>query len=115
MDCLCDFSQAGACAQGVFFLAAVELWERFSYYGMRASLVLYLQTGGTTNSLVFVGSPQPAPELFIDRRHLRTRCSKMNTLNSSDCEQNAFRNVQNANRVWSVDGVEMLCFQKDGA
>jgi len=30
--------------QGVFFLAAVELWERFSYYGMRASLVLYLQT-----------------------------------------------------------------------
>lgn len=36
--------------KGLFFLFMVELWERFSYYGMRAFLVLYLTkalvTGG---------------------------------------------------------------------
>src|SRR2546426_12519778 len=28
----------------LFFLFMVELWERFSYYGMRALLILYLTT-----------------------------------------------------------------------
>ncbi|MGL5336257.1 MAG: peptide MFS transporter, partial [Enterovibrio sp.] len=28
--------------KGLFFLFSSELWERFSYYGMRAILVLYL-------------------------------------------------------------------------
>src|SRR5579871_5664215 len=28
--------------QGLFFLACTEIWERFSYYGMMALLVLYL-------------------------------------------------------------------------
>jgi POT family proton-dependent oligopeptide transporter len=28
--------------KGLFFLACTELWERFSYYGMMALLVLYL-------------------------------------------------------------------------
>src|SRR5690606_16729150 len=28
--------------KALFFLFMVELWERFSYYGMRALLVLYL-------------------------------------------------------------------------
>jgi POT family proton-dependent oligopeptide transporter len=36
--------------KALFFLFMVELWERFSYYGMRALLVLYLTsltiTGG---------------------------------------------------------------------
>ena len=27
---------------GLFTLAGVELWERFSYYGQRAELVLYM-------------------------------------------------------------------------
>src|SRR6185436_14468559 len=27
---------------GLYFLFATEMWERFSYYGMRALLVLYL-------------------------------------------------------------------------
>jgi POT family proton-dependent oligopeptide transporter len=36
--------------KGLFFLFMVELWERFSYYGMRAFLVLYL-----TKSLVTGG------------------------------------------------------------
>ena len=33
---------------GLFVLFFTELWERFSYYGMRAILVLYLvsETGG---------------------------------------------------------------------
>ena len=33
---------------GLYYLFFTELWERFSYYGMRAILVLYLvaQTGG---------------------------------------------------------------------
>ncbi len=28
--------------RGLLFLSAVEMWERFSYYGMRALLVLYM-------------------------------------------------------------------------
>ena len=28
--------------RGLSFLFATEMWERFSYYGMRALLVLYL-------------------------------------------------------------------------
>ena len=27
---------------GLFVLFATEMWERFSYYGMRALLILYL-------------------------------------------------------------------------
>ena len=30
---------------GIFCLAMVEMWERFSFYGMRAELVLYLNSG----------------------------------------------------------------------
>ncbi|HZW07227.1 MAG TPA: peptide MFS transporter [Phycisphaerales bacterium] len=33
--------------KGLFVLFAVEMWERFSYYGMRALLVLYLTTPGS--------------------------------------------------------------------
>ncbi len=38
---------------GLYFLFFTELWERFSYYGMRAILVLYLvaQTGGENPGL----------------------------------------------------------------
>jgi len=28
--------------KGVYLLSGVEMWERFSYYGMRAMLVLFL-------------------------------------------------------------------------
>jgi len=28
--------------KGLYLLFATEMWERFSYYGMRALLVLYL-------------------------------------------------------------------------
>ena len=33
--------------RGLFYLAFTEMWERFSYYGMRAILVLYLVTETT--------------------------------------------------------------------
>ena len=38
---------------GLYYLFFTELWERFSYYGMRAILVLYLvaQTGGDNPGL----------------------------------------------------------------
>src|SRR5215218_1289599 len=32
---------------GLFLLFLVEMWERFSYYGMRGLLVLYLVTAAT--------------------------------------------------------------------
>ncbi|MBL8763152.1 MAG: peptide MFS transporter [Phycisphaerae bacterium] len=45
---------------GLFLLFFVEMWERFSYYGMRGILVLYLTspTGGMRNP------PKGAPEGF---------------------------------------------------
>ena len=39
---------------GLFLLFLVEMWERFSYYGMRGLLVLYL-----------VQSATPAPDASI--------------------------------------------------
>jgi POT family proton-dependent oligopeptide transporter len=45
---------------GLFLLFLVEMWERFSYYGMRALLVLYL-TSPTTGMLK---RPDGAPEGF---------------------------------------------------
>ncbi len=35
---------------GLFLLFLVEMWERFSYYGMRALLVLYLVTSATATN-----------------------------------------------------------------
>ena len=35
--------------KALFFLFMVELWERFSYYGMRAFLVLYLTAAVVNN------------------------------------------------------------------
>ena len=32
---------------GLFLLFLVEMWQRFSYYGMRGLLVLYLVTAAT--------------------------------------------------------------------
>jgi POT family proton-dependent oligopeptide transporter len=45
---------------GLFLLFMVEMWERFSYYGMRALLVLYL-TSPTTG---MIKRPAGAPEGF---------------------------------------------------
>ena len=33
---------------GLFLLFAVEMWERFSYYGMRAILVLFIAAINST-------------------------------------------------------------------
>lgn len=35
---------------GLFILFFTEMWERFSYYGMRAILVLYLTAKATTDN-----------------------------------------------------------------
>ena len=37
--------------KGLFLLFGTELWERFSYYGMRALLVLYLTAQTTAGGL----------------------------------------------------------------
>ena len=34
---------------GLYVLFFTEMWERFSYYGMRALLVLYLTSKTTSN------------------------------------------------------------------
>ena len=39
---------------GLFTLAAVEAWERFSYYGQRAELILYMNDGAP--ELTAIGS-----------------------------------------------------------
>ena len=53
---------------GLFLLFLVEMWERFSYYGMRALLVLYLisvtavhqlPSGTYSNTLTFTQLPDP--------------------------------------------------------
>lgn len=44
--------------KGLFVLFFVEMWERFSYYGMRALLVLYL---------IQRIDPEPSPGLFQDQ------------------------------------------------
>jgi hypothetical protein len=48
---------------GLWVLFITEMWERFSYYGMRALLVLYLiQTNAA-------GSVNPGPWGSLNRRH----------------------------------------------
>ena len=39
--------------KGVFLLSAVEVWERFSFYGMRAILVLFLVSGTTDDGFAW--------------------------------------------------------------
>lgn len=43
---------------GLFLLFLVEMWERFSYYGMRALLVLYLTSPTTGMRKAPVGAPE---------------------------------------------------------
>jgi len=35
--------------EGLFFLFFTEMWERFSYYGMRSLLVIYLTSSLANN------------------------------------------------------------------
>ena len=45
--------------KGLWVLFVAEMWERFSYYGMRALLVLYLIA--TASDELAHGSPNPNP------------------------------------------------------
>ena len=38
---------------GLYLLFLTEMWERFSYYGMRGLLVLYLTTAAVSGGLGF--------------------------------------------------------------
>ena len=46
----------GTHPKGLYLLFATEMWERFSYYGMRALLVLYLTTSLLNGGLGFTES-----------------------------------------------------------
>src|SRR6202022_650694 len=55
--------------RGLTFLFATEMWERFSYYGMRALLVLYmvrylLHPGRAENVIGYAGMKQALDFLF---------------------------------------------------
>ena len=66
--------------RGLFLLFLVEMWERFSYYGMRGLLVLYL-----------VQSAAPAPDAtgFVNPaaagRAATRACSTVGTPGSRTC------------------------------
>src|SRR5689334_14522632 len=44
--------------KGLFLLFLVEMWERFSYYGMRGLLVLYLTSPTTGMRVLPAGRPE---------------------------------------------------------
>ena len=50
--------------KGLFLLFATEMWERFSYYGMRALLVLSLIAGVETANPGFGWSQSEALKLY---------------------------------------------------
>lgn len=52
-DALTDHSGLGGHPRGLATLFFTELWERFSYYGMRAILVLYMVAPGAQGGLGF--------------------------------------------------------------
>ena len=41
---------------GLFVLFFTEMWERFSYYGMRAILVIYIIAGADANQINLTGA-----------------------------------------------------------
>ena len=51
--------------KGLWVLFIAEMWERFSYYGMRALLVLYLIA--STSEELAEGAPNPNPRIRLDR------------------------------------------------
>ncbi|MFE8696205.1 peptide MFS transporter [Cytobacillus sp. FJAT-53684] len=60
MDATMDNNQQGKTSKkhppGLYLLFLTEMWERFSYYGMRAILVLYLTTSFVSGGLGFSDS-----------------------------------------------------------
>jgi POT family proton-dependent oligopeptide transporter len=60
--------------RGVFYLAFTEAWERFSFYGMQALLVLYL-----VNSLLKPGNAERVVGLEALRRGLETILGPLST------------------------------------
>jgi proton-dependent oligopeptide transporter, POT family len=52
-ESLSDFSGIGGHPRGLTTLFFTEMWERFSYYGMRAILVLYMVAPLSAGGLEF--------------------------------------------------------------
>ena len=50
--------------RGLWVLFVTEMWERFSHYGMRALLVLYLVSKTTEQNAGFGWSKESANQLF---------------------------------------------------
>src|SRR5262249_7667501 len=53
LDSSKDTSGIGGHPRGLTTLFFTEMWERFSYYGMRALLILYMTTAGASGGLGF--------------------------------------------------------------
>src|SRR5215471_9575388 len=53
LDSSKDTSGIGGHPRGLTTLFFTEMWERFSYYGMRALLMLYMTKTGTSGGLGF--------------------------------------------------------------
>jgi hypothetical protein len=63
--------------KGLYLLFVVEMWERFSYYGMRALLVLYLIAGSFNATL-----PDGSEVTFTTGARSRARCRASTTTRS---------------------------------
>ena len=56
--------------KGLFVLFFTEMWERFSYYGMRAILVLYLVTQTTGDNPGLGWTSGEALALYLSLIHI---------------------------------------------
>ena len=61
--------------KGLFFLAFTEIWERFSYYGMMALLVLYL-----VNQLLLPGHVENIGGFAVFRSGLESVTGPLSTV-----------------------------------
>ena len=52
--------------KGLFFLAFTEMWERFSFYGMRTLLILYMVQDLLISDRVDKVAGMPAYRAFIE-------------------------------------------------
>ena len=56
--------------KGLFVCFATEMWERFSYYGMRALLVLFLISESTAENPGYGWTESEALVLYLSLIHI---------------------------------------------
>ncbi|MDA6234222.1 hypothetical protein OSK25_22890, partial [Escherichia coli] len=54
--------------RAIYYIVAIQIWEYFSFYGMRALLILYL-THGNDSNLLIVFYVQIMPDDFVMQLH----------------------------------------------